>query len=137
MRRFFLVLICSLAAGVAHAQERLAPNADIESTIQNQLEAFLLDDVEAAWQFASPNIQRLFRTPENFGRMVEGGYPMVWRPADVEFVDLQALGGVTVQRVQVIDRAGRAHILAYQMIETEAGWLINGVQLLRALGIGV
>lgn len=137
MRRFFFGVMICVFCTTAQAQDMLAPDPEIESTIQSQLDAFLADDVEGAWQFASPNIQRLFQTPENFGRMVEGGYPMVWRPAGVEFVDLQTFDGFVVQRVQVIDRAGRSHLLAYQMLRTEAGWLINAVQLLRAAGLGV
>lgn len=136
MRRMFLAMAVMLAGVAAQAQELLAPDPAIETTIRNQFDAFLADDVDTAWQYASPNIQRLFQTPENFGRMVRQGYPMVWRPAQVEFMDLQSLGGIVVQRVQVIDQAGRTHVLAYQMVETEAGWQINGVQILRAPSIG-
>jgi hypothetical protein len=71
------------------AQEVLAPNPDIEATIQSQFDAFLDRDVGEAWQYASPNIQSLFGSAENFGRMVEQGYPMVWTPGQVEFIDLQ------------------------------------------------
>jgi hypothetical protein len=48
--------------------------------------------------------------------MVEAGYPMVWTPGQVEFIDLQTLGSIIVQRVEVIDQAGTAHYLGYQMI---------------------
>jgi hypothetical protein len=41
-----------------------------------------------------------------------------------------------VQRVEVIDQSGTAHYLGYQMIETENGWRINGVQILRAPQVG-
>jgi hypothetical protein len=136
MRRFILALSLVLAAGLSHAQEVLAPNPDIEATIQSQFDAFLDRDVGAAWQYASPNIQRLFGNPQNFGNMVQNGYPMVWSPGRVEFIDLQSLGGILVQRVEVIDQAGTAHYLGYQMIETEAGWRINGVQVLRAPQVG-
>ena len=121
----------------AAAQEVLAPNPAIEETIQNQFEAFVARDVAGAFQYASPNIQGMFQTPENFSRMVEQGYPMVWDPGEVEFIDLQTLGGLVVQRVQVIDQAGQAHYLGYAMIETDAGWVINGVQFLRAPDLGV
>ncbi|RMA41272.1 DUF4864 domain-containing protein [Rhodophyticola porphyridii] len=136
MRRFILTLGLIWAAAWAQAQEVLAPNPAIESTIQSQFEAFLADDVATAWQYASPNIQRLFQTPENFGRMVREGYPMVWRPGRIDYLDLQTLGGLVVQRVQVTDCQGRVHVLGYQMIETEAGWQINGVQFLRAPEVG-
>lgn len=132
LRAILAVFFLSLAPLVAQAQDVLAPNPDIEATIAGQFDAFRAQDVLEAWQYASPNIQSLFGSPENFGRMVEQGYPMVWAPAEVAFIDLQSFGGVLVQRVQVIDGAGTAHYLGYQMIETEGGWRINGVQILPA-----
>jgi len=137
MRTLVLALVMSLSAAWASAQEVLSPNPDIEATISGQFEAFEAEDVDSAWQYASPNIQRLFGTPDNFGRMVQQGYPMVWDPGSVSFIDLQQLGAIIVQRVEVIDQAGTAHYLGYQMIQTEAGWRINGVQVLRAPAIGV
>ena len=128
-----LALAVSIAfSGPSHAQEVVAPNPDIEATIAGQFDAFRAGDVENAWTFASPNIQGLFGSVENFARMVEQGYPMVWQPGDVDFIDLQSFGGILVQRVQVIDAQGNAHYLGYQMVETEGGWRINGVQVLRA-----
>jgi len=132
MRAIVLSIFAICWIGMVHAQEVLAPNPDIEATISGQFDAFRAGDIPEAWEFASPNIQRLFQSPENFGRMVEQGYPMVWQPGQVAFIDLQSLAGIVVQRVQVIDGAGNAHYLGYQMVETESGWRINGVQLLRA-----
>ena len=136
MKRIILAIGLSLWASLAAAQEILAPNPDIEATIQNQFNAFLDRDVGEAWQYASPNIQALFGNPENFGRMVASGYPMVWTPGQVAFIDLQTLAGIIVQRVEVIDQAGTAHYLGYQMIQTDNGWRINGVQILRAPQVG-
>ncbi|MDG4647963.1 DUF4864 domain-containing protein [Roseibacterium sp. SDUM158017] len=137
LRVLIACLSLILAAPAALAQDRLAPNPDIEATIANQFDAFRARDVGAAWQYASPNIQGLFGSPETFGRMVESGYPMVWTPGAVEFIDLLSFGGVLVQRVEVIDGAGTAHYLGYQMVETADGWRINGVQVLDAPQIGV
>jgi hypothetical protein len=136
MKRMILAIGLSVWASLAAAQDVLAPNPDIEATIQSQFDAFLDRDVGAAWQYASPNIQSLFGNAENFGRMVQQGYPMVWTPGQVEFIDLQSLGSIIVQRVEVIDQAGTAHYLGYQMIQTENGWRINGVQVLRAPQVG-
>ena len=60
-----------------------AQGTEIEGVIGNQIEAFKADNFVEAFEFASPNIRGMFRTPENFGRMVTQGYPMVWRPAEV------------------------------------------------------
>ena len=121
-----LALIFGLS-GAAQAQ-----SDQIEATIGAQIEAFKADDFDTAFTYASPNIQRLFQTPDNFGRMVRGGYPMVWRPAEVTYLDLAEIGGFLFQRVQIRDSEGRLHFLEYQMIETPEGWKINGVRLLEA-----
>ncbi len=136
MQRFFLVCAMILAGWAAHAQEVLSPNPDIEATISGQFQAFVAEDVDSAWTFANPTIQRLFQTPGNFGRMVQQGYPMVWDPGQITFVDLQQLGSVIVQRVEVIDQAGTAHMLGYSMVQIEGNWRINGVQVLRAPSVG-
>ncbi|MEM6609781.1 MAG: DUF4864 domain-containing protein [Pseudomonadota bacterium] len=136
LRALILGLTFVFAGFSASAQEQLPPNPAIETTIQNQFDAFVARDIDRAFSFASPNIRRLFQNSENFGRMVQSGYPMVWDPGEVDFIDLQTLGGVIVQLVEVIDQAGTAHYLGYAMIETEAGWQINGVQVLRAPDVG-
>lgn len=115
--------------GMASAQ-----GADIEATISNQIEAFKADDFVRAFSFASPNIQTLFQTPEIFGRMVTQGYPMVWRPADVQYLELREAAGKLWQQVLITDAAGVVHILEYQMQELESGWKINGVRILEAPG---
>lgn len=126
MRR--LLLAVSLSAGLASGA--FAQNAEIEANIAAQIQAFKADDFVTAFTFASPNIQRLFQTPENFGDMVRRGYPMVWRPADVRFLELREISGALWQKVMITDGNGRIHILDYQMVQQENGWKINGVQLL-------
>lgn len=108
----------------------------IETVIGNQLEAFNDRDISEAWQYASPNIKRLFGDPGNFGLMVQQGYPMVWDNADVRFLELRDLGGMLWQKVMVRDAQGGLHILDYQMVETAQGWQINGVRLLPAPDVG-
>ena len=133
MRTAIALCLALLASPVA-AQEGAAPG--IESTIRGQIEAFLADDFATAFTFASPNIKRLFQTPENFGTMVRNGYPMVHRPADVQMLELREVAGLLWQRVMVTDQAGRTHVLDYQMVETAEGWQINAVQLLPQAGVG-
>ena len=120
-----------LAAWPALAQE-----APIQSTITSQIEAFQADDFAAAFSFASPTIQGLFGTPENFGAMVQSGYPMVYRPADVQMLDLREIAGRLYQRVLLRDGQGRGYMLDYQMVETEEGWRINGVDLVTQPDVG-
>lgn len=117
---------------LSDADGALPPEPGIEATIGAQIEAFLADDFATAFTFASPNIQGMFGNSDNFGRMVRQGYPMVWRPGDVQFLELRDEGGLLWQKVMIRDQAGGLHVLDYQMIRTGEGWRINGVYLLPA-----
>ena len=129
------VWIAGLVFAIGFAMGAVAQDRDIEGVISGQIEAFKADDFEEAFTFAAPSIQLMFRTPENFGIMVRRGYPMVWRPAEVTFLDLREEGGRCVQTVQIEDAEGTIHLLAYSMTQTEAGWKISGVQFLEAPGV--
>lgn len=137
----FLALSLAFVASFAaprpmSAQEVLPANPDIEAVIGGQFNAFRDGALLDAWQYASPNIQGQFGDAQNFGRMVEQAFPMVWQPGAVDFIDLQTFGAIVVQRVEVVDQAGNLHYLGYSMIETDDGWRINGVQILRAPSLG-
>ena len=129
MLRFVLSLVLAVGFWSAAADVR-AQGTDIEATITAQIEAFKADDFDQAFTYASPSIQGLFQTPENFGRMVRGGYPMVWRPDGVKYLELREAGGFLFQKVMITDGDGRLHLLEYQMIELNGAWKINGVRLL-------
>jgi hypothetical protein len=130
------ILAFVLTATIAIAQDSLPREPGIENTISSQIEAFRSDDFDMAFTFASPNIQGMFGTPERFGAMVRNGYPMVWRPGEFRFLELREIAGNLWQKVFIRDAAGTIHILDYQMIEGDGGWRINGVQVLRASGVG-
>jgi hypothetical protein len=132
MRRFILTAAVTVAAALPAA----AQDAAIRGVISDQFRALGADDFAGAFAHASPAIKGIFGTPERFGQMVRQGYPMVYRQREVRFLDLRTVAGRLWQRVMVIDEAGRAHVLDYQMIETGDGWQINGVQLLPAGGVG-
>lgn len=134
LRASLLALALALPGLPAAAQE--GGNA-IRTVIESQIDAFLQDDFTTAFTFASPMIKRMFRTPENFGNMVRNGYPMVWRPDDVRFLEQREIEGRTFQKVMVTDRAGEIHMLEYEMIPTGEGWQINGVRRLPAPDLGV
>lgn len=123
---FFSVIFCVGWAFAAVAQE-----AEIKGTISSQFDAFKVDDFAQALSFASPALKDFFRTPENFGQMVTQGYPMVWRPADVQFLELREVQGYLTQKVLITDEKGAYHVLDYRMIETPDGWRIAGVQILE------
>jgi hypothetical protein len=129
--------LAGLLLALAVALPATAQEAPIEGTIRSQIEAFKADDFVGAFRFASPNIQGIFGSAENFGRMVAQGYPMVHRPSDVRMGELREVAGALWQKVYVTDAAGKGHVLDYQMIETAEGWKINAVEVLKADDVGV
>jgi hypothetical protein len=124
-------------SGSLFAADVLPAEPAIEGTIQGQIEAFQADDFEGAFSFASRNIQTIFQSPDVFGSMVKNGYPMVWRPGELRFLELRDISGNLWQKVLIRDADGVVHLLDYQMVQTPEGWRINGVQLLRAPDVGV
>jgi hypothetical protein len=125
-----------VAAGSTLAQERESDPA-IEAVISGQIEAFKADDFDRAFTYASPGIQGMFGTADRFGAMVRQGYPMVHRPTELRFLDLRDENGSPHQKVVIRDAGGAYHVLDYDMERSEGGgWLIDGVQVLRAADVG-
>lgn len=132
MLKFITAGLSALLLSLLFSFGATAQQAEIEGTISSQIEAFKADDFEQAFTYATPNLRRLFQSPQNFERMVTSGYPMVWRPADVEYLELGQRGGFLFQKVQITDQQGAVHLLMYQMEQTSEGWRIGGVQILQA-----
>ena len=118
----FIILMTPLSAG---------EEEDVQAIINSQIEAFQEDDFAAAFTFASPSIRSMFGTPENFGKMVQQGYPMVWRPKDLLFIDFERNQYGRLQSVQIVDQAGKIHFLRYFMVSTSQGWKIAGVEFIN------
>ena len=129
--------IAGLVFALGFAMGAMAQDQEIEGVISSQLEAFERDDFQEAFTYAAPNIRGIFRTPENFGVMVQRGYPMVWTNRDVQFLDSKDFGVITRQVIRLTDSQGGFHFLEYQMIETPEGWRIAGVQILPPPDVGV
>ncbi|MEL6124994.1 MAG: DUF4864 domain-containing protein [Pseudomonadota bacterium] len=119
------------------APEARADEGAIRDVIVSQLDAFQRDDFDDAFSFASPMIKRMFRTPDRFGAMVRGGYPMVWRPSSVRFGTFEERGGVPYQSVLLEDAQGKAYVAEYEMIRVGGDWQINGVRILPGEQLGV
>jgi Domain of unknown function (DUF4864) len=132
MRLNLYAVVLALGIGLP----ALAQDAPIREAIQKQLDAFQSDDFVGAFGFASPTIKGIFGSPENFGAMVQQGYPMVWRHRAVQMLELREVAGNLWQRVMITDAAGKTYLLDYMMIETAEGWQVNAVQLLPDQGAG-
>jgi hypothetical protein len=134
VRTFTAALFLAASALSALADE--AENPAIEAVIGDQIAALKADDFAKAFTYASPMIQGMFGTPETFGEMVKQGYPMVWHPAGVKYLQLRDVAGGLWQRIMVTDGNGQVWMLDYRMVQVDGAWRIDGVQILPAQGVG-
>jgi hypothetical protein len=131
MRGWVLALAVACAASGAIAQD-----AEIEAVIAGQFEAFRAGDVEAAFGFASPFIRQFFGSPQNFGRMVEGGYPAIWGAERVRYLGLREADGRLLERVEVRGPDGAIRYYDYEMVQIDGTWRINGVWPVEDQSVG-
>lgn len=129
-----VVLTASLASA-AFGQAR--DEAAIQAVIADQFADFRSGDLNHAFGHASPMIQGLFQTPENFAQMVQRGYPAIWQGAGVEFLGLRSEGGALIERLRVRNPQGGSELFDYRMINLEGLWRIDGVWPVEEPGIGV
>jgi ketosteroid isomerase-like protein len=122
-------LFCRSDAGAQQA--KADDSAAIHDVIQGQLDAFRRDDGEAAFGFAAPGIQSMFRSPETFLEAVRQGYRPVYRPRKVEFRELKSIDGAVVQQVYVVGPDNEPKLALYIMEQQPDGsWRIAGCVLL-------
>jgi len=137
MRLFgFFLALCLLAAAPQRATAEPGDDAAsaIEAVIADQIAAFRQNALDRAFAHAAPSIQQKFRTPDVFGQMVEAGYPMIWRPARYEIMDLEQHPRGFVQSVMYQDAGGTLYEADYLMEQIDGTWRIAGVSLRKMPG---
>ena len=131
----FLILIAflnltSICHAVASGNTLLVEGTPVKSAqqvVKAQLKAFAADDAKLAFSFASPEIQSIFGTAEQFLEMVKVNYPVVHRPVTVVFLKPKQSAGVITQPVRMSDTQGTEWIAIYRLeIKNKNLWRIAG-----------
>ena len=137
-RRALLALgVCAFGASAQAAPPALsaAEAKRLRAVISAQLAAFAADDAERAFSYAAPGVRAQFGSAERFIAMVQAGYPVVYRPASIAFLQAERLRGEVLQGVQLTDDAGRGWIAVYHMQrQPDCSWRIGGCELVQAEG---
>lgn len=133
-----LLLTGLMAPALPAAELTGADRTSIREVVEEQLAAFQADDGGRAFSFASPDIQRMFQTPARFMAMVRQGYKPVYRPREVEFLDVVDIGDVPTQRVLVVGPDGEV-VTAFYAMERQAdgSWRIDGCVLRKAPDLAI
>jgi hypothetical protein len=137
MVRILCALLLAAAPLFAAAQDAVPPEVarDVREVVQAQLDAFLHDDAERAFELATPAIRKTFGSAENFLEMVRSSYAVVYRPKSVVFEAPLLADGQVIQPVRLSDTEGRGWIAVYPMQrQPDGSWRTNGCQLARFAG---
>lgn len=134
LKQFARFLGIILLLGWAPAVLAQSPQeAAIRGVITRQLDAMNRGDQAAAFAIASPAIQAMFGDAPNFMRMVQQGYPQVFRSRSHRFLKLGTTDGRLIQRVLVESDNGTV-VANYEMVEIDGVWRINGCAIEQAEG---
>lgn len=130
MRTIMLGAVIWLGALFAsHAGE--AEMHAARETIDRQIRAFLADDFATAYEFAAPNIRRIYPSVRSFMEMVSRGYAPVHRPRSYSFGNAEALSATTVmQQVLLVGPDGLNYEAVYTLeTQPDGTCRITGVSL--------
>jgi hypothetical protein len=109
----------------------------IEATVNSQTSAFASDNFEIAYSYASPSF-RSNVTLEGFVGIIAGSYGPLIESSQLSFSDcLVDLGsGLALIDVRFLQSGNDVYALRYLMIETMAGWRVQGASNLQLVGEG-
>lgn len=129
------LMVCALSI---HSPLRAAEpgnRAVTQAIIEAQLAAFRQDEGAKAFSFASPDIQRVFESPENFMQMVKSNYRVVYRNAQVKFLSFQGDESFAQHVVQMVDENNALWSVLYTLEKMKDGsWRISSCQTSKAQG---
>ena len=101
---------------------------EYQKVIRSQIEAFSNDDMEAAFEFASPSIKSIFGNYIRFGSMVRQGYPMVFRQKNLTFKETKSKNSVAFQKIACLKVKNGLHpIVSFRGIE----FALECIEILR------
>jgi hypothetical protein len=107
----------------------------VRAVVEAQLSAFAADDAKRAFSYAAPAIREMFGTPDRFMEMVRAGYPVVYRPASVVFLNPEWIEGQLVQGVHLTDASGALWLAVYRLErQPDKSWRISGCEVQPSSG---
>lgn len=134
--RFGLLWWWAVGAALAIDEVNRSDARAARAVIEAQLAAFAADDAERAFSFAAPSIRDSFGSAERFMAMVRKGYPVVYRPTSVRFLEPVREGDSLLQRVRMTDDTGAAWMVVYELQrQDDRSWRITACVAARSEGL--
>ena len=130
-----IALSAAIALPAAAEPVSASDTKAVRGVVEAQLAAFAADDAKRAFSYAAPAIREMFGTPERFVAMVRAGYPVVYRPANINFLHPVWVDGQLVQGVHLTDGDGTLWLAIYRLErQPDKSWRISGCDVQPASG---
>jgi hypothetical protein len=133
MRAFSAAVVFSLASLALVLSSRAEDAVQTtQALIQQQIQAFLHDDANAAYSFAAPGIKAMFPDKDTFFAMVKKSYAPVYHPGNYAFGRNRSVddGATIYQEVLITGSDGKDWSAIYQVTrQPDGSYKINGVQI--------
>jgi Domain of unknown function (DUF4864) len=132
---FAVALFAAIAPPAWAEPVSAADTKAVRGVVEAQLAAFAADDAKRAFSYAAPSIREMFGTPERFVAMVRAGYPVVYRPVQINFLQPVWVEGQLVQGVHLTDAEGALWLAIYRLErQPDKSWRISGCDVQPASG---
>jgi Domain of unknown function (DUF4864) len=139
MLRILMTILMWAGLATASLAEEVpaADAAEFQRIITAQIDAFKADDGATAYSFAAPSIQMIYPSSEGFMKMVQQGYPQVYRPQSYKFTGAMLdTAGRPSQKVLFVGPDGKAYSALYTMQKQPDGsWKIAACAIVREEGL--
>lgn len=132
MRHVAIVFASLLLALPAHAGDAEIKAA--QGSISGQLQAFRAGDNAAAYDYAAPNLKRIFPTLDTFMSMVASAYEPVQHPQGFSFGKSKEMSPTAIiQQVLIVGPDGKDYEAVYTLeLQPDGAWRITGVSMRAA-----
>lgn len=129
------MLIAAMLAAASVTAGAGDGSAEAQQVISDQIDAFLKDDMDRAYSYASPGIQQMYPSPDIFFQMVKKGYAPVYRPGNFAFgrSESSAGGAQVVQEVLIHAPDGSDWTAIYTLErQSDGSFKISSVRMVKS-----
>lgn len=109
----------------------------IQESISSQTEAFVLEDFELAYSFASPNFRENVNL-QAFVAVISSSYGPLLSSSELQFSECMSNEQESVGLIDVrfVEKGAELYGLRYFMVATDAGWRVEGASNLQLVASG-
>ena len=130
------IVVCAACLFLAFATPSYGADGAVltaQNIISAQIDAFLKDDAQRAYSYASPGIQQMYPSPDIFFEMVKRAYGPVYRPGNYAFGRSEMTANGVTQEVLIHASDGQDWTALYTLErQSDGSFKISSVHMIKS-----